>query len=175
MSGQDKTLISDMMEGFVSEAPPTPFVSYCVVCNVFLTQEEMVYEKGLVFHKDCFAEHGKDYPVVNYALNSLNRNAKVQLVKLKNLKIRQMGGLDQKSSRSKPKIKSKSSKKKIAKRKTVKKRKSSSKKKGKKQKSRKKPLRKKRIVLKRRKPGKRTSKPSRRSARKTTRKTRRRR
>ncbi len=181
MSGQDKTLISDMMESFVSEAPPTPFVSYCVVCNVFLTEDEMVYEKGHVFHKDCFEEHGKDFPEVDHALNSLNRNAKVQLVKLKNLKIRQMGGLSQKNPIAKPKVKTKkSSKKKRPKRKTVKKKKSSLKKKKTKQSKKKKSLRKKRTATKRRKSQrssrKTRSKPRRRPARRTTkRKTRKRR
>jgi len=128
MSGLDKVLISDIMGSFVSEAPPTPFVSYCVACNVFLTQDEMVYEKGHVFHKDCFEKHGMDFPDVNHELNSLNSNAKVQLVQLKNLKLRQQAGLVKKSSRAKPKIKTKrKSKKKRPKRKTVKKRSSSSK------------------------------------------------
>jgi hypothetical protein len=124
MSGQDKTLISDMMESFVSKAPTTPFVSYCVVCNVFLTQDEMVYEKGHVFHKDCFEKHGKDFPNINHDLNSLNSNAKVQLIQLKNLKIRKLGGLTKDNSSSKPRAKTKTkrkSKKKRPKRKKTKK------------------------------------------------------
>ncbi len=151
MSGLDKVLISDMMGSFVSEAPPTPFVSYCVSCNVFLTQDEMVYEKGLVFHKDCFEKHGIDFPDVNHELNSLNNNTKVQLVQLKNLKLRQQAGLVKKSSRAKPKVKTKrKSKKKRPKRKTVKKRRSSSKRKK---------IKKKRSTAKRRTSTKKRKKP----------------
>ena len=151
MSGLDKVLISDMMSSFVSEAPPTPFVSYCVVCKVFLTIDEMVYEKGHVFHKDCFESNGKDFPDVNHALNSLNSNAKVKLVQLKNLKVRQLGGIVQKSSASKPKLKTKrKSKKKRPKRKTVKKRRSSSKRKK---------IKKKRSTAKRRTSTKKRKKP----------------
>ena len=175
MSGLDKVLISDMMGSFVNEAPPTPFVSYCVVCNVFLTQDEMVYEKGHVFHKDCFESHGKDYPDVNHALNSLNSNAKVQLVQLKNLKIRKQAGLVKKRSAAKPKSKTKrKSKKKRPKRKTVKKRSTSSMRKRTKQSRKKRSSGKKRTVTKRRKKSKRSSrttrsKPKRRTAKKKTR------
>ena len=158
MSGLDKILISDMMGSFVSEAPPTPFVSYCVVCKVFLTIDEMVYEKGNVFHKDCFESHGKDFPDVNHSLNSLHNNAKVQLVQLKNLKVRQLGGIVQKSSASKPKLKTKrKSKKKRPKRKTVKNRRSSTKRKKTKKQSKKKRMSgKKRTATKRRRSDRKT-------------------
>jgi hypothetical protein len=119
MSGLDKILISDMMEGFVTESPPIPFVSYCVVCKVFLTKDEMIYEKGHVFHKDCFEQHGKDFPIINQDLVSQNTNAKLQLIQLKNLKIRQ---LEQRSSK-KPRSISRKSKKKSPKRKKLAKRK----------------------------------------------------
>ena len=163
MSELDKILISDMMGSFVSEAPPTPFVTYCVVFNVFLTQDEMVYEKCHVFHKDCFESHGKDYPDVNHALNSLNSNAKVQLVQLKNLKIRKQAGLVQKRSSAKPKSKTKrKAKKKRPKRKRTK------------QSRKKRSSGKKRTVTKRRKKSKRASrktrsKPRRRTVKKKTR------
>jgi hypothetical protein len=170
MSGLDKILISDMMGGFVNEAPPTPFVSYCVVCKVFLTLDEMLYEKGHVFHKDCFESHGKDFPDVNHALNSINSNAKVQLVQLKNLKIRKLGGNVQKNSAAKPKVKTK--------RKTVKNRSSTKRKKTKKQSKKKRMSRKKRTSSKRSRSTRKTrSRVSRRPARRRTskKKTRRRR
>ena len=179
MSELDKVLISDMMGGFVSEVPPTPFVSYCVACNVFLTRDEMVYEKGLVFHKDCFEKRGKDFPDVNHALNALNNNAKVQLVQLKNLKIRKQAGLVKKSSGSKPKRKTKKkSKKKRPKRKIAKRRRSSSKRK--KTKKKRTPS-KRRYATKRRKKSRKSSRKTKRrvrkrpSRRRTKRKTRRRR
>jgi hypothetical protein len=164
MSGLDKVLISDMMESFVIEAPPSPFVSYCVVCNVFLTKDEMVYEKGNVFHRDCFEKHGKEFPDINQDLISQNSNAKVQLIQLKNLKVRQLGTLNQSSFTPKPQAKAKTkrkSKKKRPKRKMEKKRRSSAKRKKTKKRSKKnRTSTKRRIVIERRK-------KSRRSVRKT--------
>jgi PAB1-binding protein PBP1 len=114
MSSKDKTLIADMMDSFVSDVPANPFVSFCVACNKGVIKEEMVYEKGKVFHKDCFTKHGSNFPPVNQELLSVNTNAKVQLVQLKNLKVRMSGGSNQGST--KPKTKTK----KISKRKTKK-------------------------------------------------------
>ena len=91
MSDKDKILISDLMESFVSEVPAKPFVTFCAFCTKGVIKEDMVYEKGLVFHKDCFSEHGNDFPVINHDLLSQNTNAKVQLIQLKNLKARMMG------------------------------------------------------------------------------------
>ena len=100
MSSKDKTLIADMMESFVSEVPANPFVSFCVACNKGVIKEEMTYEKGKVFHKDCFTKYGSNYPPVNQELLSVNTNAKVQLVQLKNLKVRLMGGSNQDGDKS---------------------------------------------------------------------------
>ena len=165
MSGLDKVLISDIMGSFVSEVPPTPFVSYCVVCKVFLTNDEMLYVKGRVFHKDCFEGHGNEFPDINQDVISLNSNAKVKLVQLKNLKLRQHGGVNKSKPSPKHKTKTKrKSKKKRPKKKTVKKRRATTKRKKTKNQSRKKKTsRKKRTATKRRK-------KSRRSARKTSRK-----
>ncbi len=154
MSGLDKALISAMMESFVNEAPPTPFVSYCVVCKVFLTEDEMMYKKGLVFHKDCFDQHGKEFPEVDQDLINQNSNAKIQLVQLKNLKVRQLGSSDQSSSSPKPK------------RKTAKKRRSSSKrKKAKKRSSKKRTSAKRRAATNRRKKPRKSARKSRRLVR----------
>lgn len=140
------------MESFVSEAPQIPFVSYCVVCNVFLTMDELVYEKGQVFHRTCFDEHGKEFPDINYDQINQNSEAKVQLVKLRNLKVRQLEALEKLSTKSKPKTKRKSkSKRKKPKRKAGQKRKSSSKKK----RVKKSPRKKKSAVRRRPKPKKR--------------------
>lgn len=106
MSSQDKTLISDLMESFVSEVPAKPFVSFCAFCNKGVISEEMVYQKGRVFHKDCYDKHGSSYPHVNQELQSESSNARVQLIQLKNLKVR-MGGLSS-SEKTKPKQKKKS-------------------------------------------------------------------
>lgn len=103
MSSNDKSLIAGLMESFVSEAPAKPFVSFCVFCNRGVINDEMIYQKGKVFHKDCYDKHGNSYPQVDQDLLSESANAKVQLIQLKNLKIRMSGG----SSSNKPKTKKK--------------------------------------------------------------------
>lgn len=110
MSAKDKILISDMMESFVSEVPAKPFVSFCVVCNKGVIIEEMMYEKGRVFHKDCFDKYGKNFPAINQDLLSQSTNAKVELVQLKNLQVR-MTGTNPGTSISRPKTTKKSKRK----------------------------------------------------------------
>src|SRR3989337_272513 len=124
MSSKDKVLISDMMESFVSKVPAKPFVTFCVVCNKGVISEDMMYEKGRVFHKDCYDKYGKNFPAINQDLLSQSTNAKVELVQLKNLKVR-MTGTNPSSSISRPKRpKRRVAKRKrtAAKRRTVKKR-----------------------------------------------------
>ena len=115
MSDKDKILISDLMESFVSEVPANPFVSFCAFCTKGVIKEDMVYEKGLVFHKDCFSQHGNDFPVINHELLSQNTNDKVQLIQLKNLKARIMGSANTENSISNPKtnLKSKTKKRRL--------------------------------------------------------------
>jgi hypothetical protein len=91
MSSKDKILISDMMESFVSEVPAKPFVTFCEVCKKGVISEEMIYEKGRSFHKDCYTKYGKNFPAINQDLLSQSTNAKVELVQLKNLKVRMIG------------------------------------------------------------------------------------
>ena len=110
MSSKDKVLISDMMESFVSEVPAKPFVTFCVVCNKGVIREDMMYEKGRVFHKDCYDKYGKNFPAINQDLLSQSTNAKVELVQLKNLKVR-MTGTNPGSSISRPKTTKKSKRK----------------------------------------------------------------
>jgi hypothetical protein len=112
MSDKDKILISDLMESFVSEVPANPFVTFCAFCTKGVIKEDMVYEKGLVFHKECFNQHGNDFPVVNHDLLSQNTNAKIQLIELKNLKARMMGPTNSENPISNPKANSKSNTKK---------------------------------------------------------------
>ena len=129
MSSKDKILISDMMESFVSEVPAKPFVTFCVACNKGVISEDMTYEKGRVFHKDCYDKYGKNFPAINQDLLSVSTNAKVELVQLKNLKIR-MAGTNPSSSISKPKPAKKSNrktKKKRPKRRVVKKKRTTTK------------------------------------------------
>lgn len=112
MSDKDKILISDLMESFVSEVPANPFVTFCAFCTKGVIKEDMVYEKGLVFHKECFNQHGNDFPMVNHDLLSQNTNAKIQLIELKNLKARMMGSTNSENPFSNPKTNLKSNTKK---------------------------------------------------------------
>ena len=129
MSSNDKSLIAGVMEGFVNEVPSNPFVSFCVFCNKGVIKEEMVYEKGKVFHKDCYTKHGSTFPTVNQELLSESAEAKVQLIQLKNLKIRMN---DKKGTSKKTKKKSivrrKLKRKKIKRKKTATRRKKTKKK-----------------------------------------------
>ncbi len=108
MSDKDKILISDLMESFVSEVPANPFVTFCAFCTKGVIKEDMIYEKGLVFHKDCFSQHGNDFPAINHDLLSQNTSAKIQLIQLKNLKARMMGYTNSENSIPNPKTNSKS-------------------------------------------------------------------
>lgn len=176
MSSQDKTLISDLMESFVSEVPAYPFVSFCVFCNKGVIKEDMTYQKGLVFHKDCYNSHGNDYPPVNQALLNESINAKVQLIQLKNLKVRLMNGTNNKNINQKTKKKSKQkAKRKISKRRVSRKRTSGRRKKAKKIISRKKNSKRRQITRRRIARRKKTTrKTKRRSSKRTKRRSRRR-
>ncbi len=179
MSSTDKTLISDLMGSFVSDVPAHPFVSFCVACNKGVTQEDMTYQKGKLFHKDCYDKHGSNYPPVNQELLSQNTNDIVQLVQLRNLKIRMSGSSN--PGKAKPKTKKKSkrkTKKRPAKRRVIKRKRTATKRKKTKKKTSRKKISKKRRIVKRRTSPKRkkaTRKTKRRVSRRTKRKTRRRR
>ena len=155
MSSKDKVLISDMMESFVSEVPAKPFVTFCVGCNKGVISEDMMYEKGKVFHKDCYDKYGKNFPAINQDLLSQSTNAKVELVQLKNLKVR-MSGTNPSSSISRPKTTKKS------------------KRKAKKQRPKRQGTKRKRTAAKRRTPKKRSSRNRRISTKRATSRTKRR-
>jgi len=179
MSSKDKTLISDLMGSFVTDVPADPFVSFCVACNKGVIQMDMTYQKGKVFHKECYDKHGSNYPPVNQELLSQNTNDIVQLVQLRNLKIRMSGASN--PSKAKPKTKKKSkrkTKKRPAKRRVIKRKRTSTKRKKMKKKTSRKKISKKRRIVKRRTSPKRkkaTRKTKRRVSRRTKRKTQRRR
>jgi len=111
MSSKDQILIAGLMESFISDAPTKPFVSFCVFCNKGVVKEAMTYQKGKVFHKDCYDKHGNSFPAVNHELLSQSSNAKVQLVQLKNLKVRIMGISNPDSTKRKTITKKKSKRK----------------------------------------------------------------
>jgi len=108
MSSKDQILIAGLMESFIGDAPAKPFVSFCVFCNKGVVKDAMTYQKGKVFHKDCYDKHGSSFPAVNHELLSQSSNVKVQLVQLKNLKVRTMGTSNPDSTKLKTKTRKKS-------------------------------------------------------------------
>ncbi|GBF24704.1 hypothetical protein MnTg01_01045 [archaeon MnTg01] len=127
MSSKDQILIAGLMESFISDAPTKPFVSFCVFCNKGVVKDAMTYQKGKVFHKDCYDKHGSSFPAVNHELLSQSSNTKVQLVQLKNLKVRTMGtsnpdSIKRKTKKLQPKRKRTVTKRRTSKRKPSKKR-----------------------------------------------------
>ncbi len=176
MSSKDKSLIAGLMESFVSDVSSNPFVSFCVFCNKGVIKEEMTYQKGYLFHKDCYEKHGSNYPQVNQEHLSQNNNDKVQLVQLKNLKIRMMGT----SNPNRVKIKKKSkrkTKKRPTKRRVTKRKRTATKRKKTKKKTSRRNLSKNRRIVKRKTASKRkkTTRKTKRNASRTKRKTRKRR
>ncbi len=116
MTDKDKNLIASIMDSFISEAPEKPFLTFCVVCKKGVTRNEMKYVNGRVFHPACFEQHGNEFTVINPDILSKNASTKVEIVQLKNLKIRQTGGSRfnnprPKSNRKKPKRKTKKKRK----------------------------------------------------------------
>jgi len=176
MSSKDQILIAGLMGSFISDAPTKPFVSFCVFCNKGVVKDAMTYQKGKVFHKDCYDKHGSSFPEVNHELLSQSSNAKVQLVQLKNLKVRMMGTSNPDSIKRKTITKKKSkrkTKKLQPKRQTAKRKRTVTRRRT----SKRKPSKKRRMV-KRRTTSKRkktTRKTKRRASRRTKRKARRRR
>jgi hypothetical protein len=116
MTDTDKNLIANIMDSFISETPEKPFLTFCVACKKGVTRGEMKYVNGRVFHPACFEQHGNEFTVINPDILSKNASTKVEIVQLKNLKIRQTGGSRfnnprPKSNRKKPKRKTKKKRK----------------------------------------------------------------
>lgn len=64
------------------------FVDMCVVCKQGVPRTEMEYQKGKVFHVQCFTDHGNTVLTVDPELAHLSARTRIELVQLKNLKIR---------------------------------------------------------------------------------------
>ncbi len=92
------------------------YIGFCEFCSMGVAREEMTYQNNMLFHKNCFQQQGKNFPPVNKDLDLKQSLAKIELVQLKNLKIRQTGGSrinnpGPKSKRKKPKRKTKKKRK----------------------------------------------------------------
>lgn len=64
------------------------FVDMCAVCKQGVLRADMEYQKGKVFHVQCFTEHGNTIPAIDPDLAHLSARTRIELVQLKNLKMR---------------------------------------------------------------------------------------
>ncbi len=64
------------------------FVDMCAICKQGVLREDMDYQKGMVFHAQCFTEHGNTIPTIDPELAHLSARTRIELVQLKNLKMR---------------------------------------------------------------------------------------
>lgn len=81
------------------------YIGFCVFCTMGVTRDEITYRNNLLFHPNCFQQQGKNFPAVNKDLATKQALAKIELVQLKNLKIRTVGPESIPSATSRPKIK----------------------------------------------------------------------
>ncbi len=102
------------------------YIGHCVVCVKKVERNKVVYKNNHLFHSNCFQQHGNEYEATTDMMRE-ERRAKMDLVYLKNLKLRMSnqgirknpGSAPKKKSVKKPKkksVKKKSSKRKPAKR-----------------------------------------------------------
>lgn len=117
------------------------FVDMCVICKQGVSREDMDYQKGKVFHAQCFTEHGNTVSMIDPELAHLSARTRIELVQLKNLKMKKdleepLPGTAKKSNPAKRKRQAAEKKSKAKKKPTKKKAKKSRPKKAKKVKSR---------------------------------------
>lgn len=105
------------------------FIDMCAVCKQGVTKLDMVYQKGRVFHPRCYETQGASFPAIDQDLAQLSARTRIELVQMKNLKVRsdtwQLSEPEEpkkKIEKKKPKIR-----KKVAKKSKVKKAKKSKK------------------------------------------------
>jgi hypothetical protein len=91
------------------------YIGFCAFCTMGVSREEMVYQNNLLFHSNCFEQQGKNFPAANKDLATRQASAKIELVQLKNLKIRTT--VSKSTPRSTPRHKTKAKKKKMTRRK----------------------------------------------------------
>ena len=64
------------------------FIDMCAVCKQGVSKIDMVYQKGKVFHSQCFTEHGGSFTAPDSELAQLSARTRIELVQLKNMKVR---------------------------------------------------------------------------------------
>ena len=64
------------------------FIDMCAVCKQGVPKETMTYQKGRVFHIQCFESQGNTFPVIDSELAQMSARTRIELVQMKNLKAR---------------------------------------------------------------------------------------
>ena len=64
------------------------FIDMCAVCKQGVPKETMTYQKGRVFHIQCFESQGSTFPVIDSELAQMSARTRIELVQMKNLKAR---------------------------------------------------------------------------------------
>jgi hypothetical protein len=92
------------------------FIDMCAVCKQGVPKTTMIYKKGRVFHERCFQTQGNLFPVIDQEIMQLSARTRIELVQMRNLKVRTDAGL-LKMPKAKPKkSRSKQAKKTVRKR-----------------------------------------------------------
>ena len=86
------------------------FIDMCAFCKQGVSKTNMSYQKGKVFHPECYVEHGVDFAAPDSDLAQLSARTRVELVQLKNMQVR-MGSEKQESKLSEKKISKKAKRK----------------------------------------------------------------
>lgn len=64
------------------------FVDMCPVCKQGVSKTTMTYKNGRVFHLQCFEAQGSSFPKINEEIAQISARTRIELVQMKNLKIR---------------------------------------------------------------------------------------
>ena len=88
------------------------FIDMCAVCKQGVTKTMMIYKNGRVFHQRCFETKGNMFPPINQEIAQLSARTRIELVEMKNLKVRSDAGLLRKTKPSKKKVSRKKASKK---------------------------------------------------------------
>ncbi|HXG73818.1 MAG TPA: hypothetical protein VNK44_03230 [Candidatus Nitrosotenuis sp.] len=64
------------------------FIDMCAVCKQGVPKSDMVYQKGKVFHSQCFTDHGSSFTAPDSEIAQLSARTRIELVQLKNMKAR---------------------------------------------------------------------------------------
>ena len=81
------------------------YIGLCSFCTMGVSRDEMAYENNRLFHSNCFEQQGKSFPTINQDLMKRSNAAKIELVRLRNLKIRNSEVASPSKPRSSPKKK----------------------------------------------------------------------